>query len=191
MFIASKLWCTDTLILMCGSMPDSLAREAEPRNPSGNGETAGHGRMFQVRLSHVYGRLQFWHQAFSNPTQRRHPPAVNQVEMNPPWQKRKLRDFSNERNSVYRAPQCNNAGLDYTVLEDLAAAKGKTLPQKLRQINLIMFMQIILKSIAQQGASVTPTSFNMERMKLNLDIFVWELSEDETNKKKQIPQRRL
>ncbi|KAM1238823.1 hypothetical protein TB2_039462 [Malus domestica] len=152
-------------------MPDSLAREAEPRNPSGNGETAGHGRMFQVRLSHVYGRLQFWHQAFSNPTQRRHPPAVNQVEMNPPWQKRKLRDFSNERNSVYRAPQCNNAGLDYTVLEDLAAAKGKTLPQ--------------------QGASVTPTSFNMERMKLNLDIFVWELSEDETNKKKQIPQRRL
>lgn len=81
------------------SMPDSLAREAEPRNPSGNGDTAGHGRMFQVRLSHVYGRLQFWHQAFSNPTQRRRPPAVNQVEMNPPWRQRKLRDFSNERNS--------------------------------------------------------------------------------------------
>lgn len=52
-------------------------------------------------------------------------------------------------------------------------------------------MQITLKSIAQQGASVIPTSFNMVRMKQNLDIFVWELNEDETNKNRQIPQRRL
>lgn len=52
-------------------------------------------------------------------------------------------------------------------------------------------MQIILRSIFQQGASAIPKTFNKERMKPNLDIFDWELSEDEMNKIKQIPQRRL
>ncbi|KAI5330601.1 hypothetical protein L3X38_029999 [Prunus dulcis] len=34
-------------------------------------------------------------------------------------------------------------------------------------------------------------SFNKERMKQNLEIFYWELGEDEMNKINQIPQRRL
>ncbi|KAM0983115.1 hypothetical protein ACFX2J_015823 [Malus domestica] len=116
------------------------------------------------------------------------PPAVNQVEMNPSWQQGKLRDFCKEKGihvtawsplGLYGTPQLNNAGIDYSVLEDLAAAKGRTVPQ------------IILRSIVQQGASAVPRTFNKERMKPNLDIFDWELNEDEMNKIKQIPQRRL
>lgn len=52
-------------------------------------------------------------------------------------------------------------------------------------------MQIILISIVQQRASAVPKTFNKERMKPNLDIVDWELSEDEMNKIKRIPQRRL
>lgn len=52
-------------------------------------------------------------------------------------------------------------------------------------------MQIILISIVQQRASAVPKTFNKERMKPNFDIVDWELSEDEMNKIKRIPQRRL
>ncbi|PQQ15427.1 hypothetical protein Pyn_28820 [Prunus yedoensis var. nudiflora] len=50
---------------------------------------------------------------------------------------------------------------------------------------------IILRSIIQQGPSAVPRSFNKERMKQNLEIFDWELGEDEMNKINQIPHRRL
>ncbi|XP_068307615.1 methylecgonone reductase-like [Pyrus communis] len=93
------------------------------------------------------------------------PPTVNQVEMNPSWQQGKLRDFCKERDS------CDCV--------------------KLGQINLVVFMHIILRSIVQQRASAVPKTFNKERMKPNLDIADWELSEDEMNKIKRIPQRRL
>ncbi|KAH0976095.1 hypothetical protein GBA52_017994 [Prunus armeniaca] len=72
---------------------------------------------------------------------------------------------------VYGASSsATNTGIDYyTIIEDLAAAKGKTLPQ-----------------IHHPAGS-----FNKERMKQNLEIFDWELGEYEMNKINQIPQRRL
>ncbi|PQM39266.1 hypothetical protein Pyn_34065 [Prunus yedoensis var. nudiflora] len=77
-------------------------------------------------------------------------------------------------------PRLPNTGIDYyTIIEDLAAAKGKAVPQ------------ILLRSIIQQGPSAVPRSFNKERMKQNLEIFDWELGEDEMNKINQIPHRRL
>ena len=42
----------------------------------------------------------------------------------------------------------------------------------------------------QQGVSILVKSFNKERMKENLQIFDWELSDDELAKIGQIPQRR-
>ncbi|KAL6281747.1 hypothetical protein ACE6H2_018628 [Prunus campanulata] len=79
---------------------------------------------------------------------------------------------------------CTDASQSYSPFPqhhtpDLAAAKGKTEPQ------------IILRSIIQQGPSAAPRSFNKERMKQNLEIFDWELGEDEMNKINQIPHRRL
>ena len=51
-------------------------------------------------------------------------------------------------------------------------------------------MQVALRWVYQEGASIIVKSFNKERMNENLQIFDWELSEDEVAKIKQIPQRR-
>lgn len=50
--------------------------------------------------------------------------------------------------------------------------------------------QVSLRWIYQQGVSVLVKSYNKERMKANLEIFDWELSEEELQKISQIPQRR-
>lgn len=52
-------------------------------------------------------------------------------------------------------------------------------------------MQIALRWIYEQGAIAIAKSFNKERMKQNLDIFDWELSQEESQKFSQIPQRRM
>ena len=51
-------------------------------------------------------------------------------------------------------------------------------------------MQIALRWIYEQGVCVIVKSFNKERMKQNLEIFDWELSQEESDKISQIPQRR-
>ncbi|XP_062027069.1 protein REDOX 2-like isoform X1 [Rosa rugosa] len=118
------------------------------------------------------------------------PPAVNQVEMNPSWQQGNLRDFCKGKGihvtawsplGFYGATSwAPKPWIDYAIIKDIAAAKGKSVPQ------------VILRSIIQQGeVSAISRSFNKERMKDNAQIFDWELSEDEMNKIKEIPQRRL
>ncbi|KAK6252156.1 hypothetical protein QUC31_013876 [Theobroma cacao] len=77
------------------------------------------------------------------------PPAVNQVEMNPLWQQKKLREF------------CKARGI-----------------------------QISLRWLYEQEVSSVAKSFNKERMKQNLDIFDWSLTEEESNKISQLPQRK-
>ena len=47
-----------------------------------------------------------------------------------------------------------------------------------------------MRWILQQGVSPIVKSFNKERMKTNLEIIDWELSEDDLNKIKLVPQRR-
>ena len=42
----------------------------------------------------------------------------------------------------------------------------------------------------EQGVSFVPKSFNKDRMKQNLDIFDWSLTEEELNKISKLPQRR-
>ncbi|XVE91873.1 hypothetical protein REPUB_Repub01dG0048800 [Reevesia pubescens] len=79
------------------------------------------------------------------------PPAVNQLEMNPLWQQKKL---------------------------NIAKAKGKTTAQ------------ISLRWLYEQGVSSVAKSFNKERMRENLDIFDCSLTEDESNKIGQLPQRK-
>ncbi|KAI7748564.1 hypothetical protein M8C21_000103 [Ambrosia artemisiifolia] len=50
--------------------------------------------------------------------------------------------------------------------------------------------QISLRWLYEQGVSIAVKSFNTERMKQNLDIFDWSLTQDELNKIEQIPQQR-
>jgi len=54
-----------------------------------------------------------------------------------------------------------------------------------------MVMQIALRWIYEEGAIAIVKSFNKERMKENLELFEWELSEEESQKFRDIPQLRM
>ncbi|KAF2318911.1 hypothetical protein GH714_011614 [Hevea brasiliensis] len=97
-------------------------------------------------------------------------PAVNQVEMNPLWQQKKLRDF------------CEKKGIHITAYSPLGA-KGTLWGKTLSWI-------VCLRWAFEQGVSVLVKSFNKERMKENLDIFEWKLSQDDLQKINQLPQRK-
>ncbi|XP_058183441.1 D-galacturonate reductase-like [Rhododendron vialii] len=115
------------------------------------------------------------------------PPAVNQVELNPFWRQKKLREFCKEKGihiTAYSPLGANgtrwgdNRIVGCDVLNEIAKAKGKTTAQ------------VSLRWVYEQGASMIPKSFNKERMRQNLDIFDWCLTEEESHKINQLPQRK-
>ncbi|KAH9794302.1 Deoxymugineic acid synthase 1 [Citrus sinensis] len=115
------------------------------------------------------------------------PPAVNQVELNPVWQQKKLRDFCEKKGIHITAYSPlgakgtiwgTNRVMECQMLKEIANAKGKSVAQ------------VSLRWVYQQGVSLVVKSFNKERMKENLDIFYWELSAEELQKIEQIPQYR-
>ncbi|CAH1430075.1 unnamed protein product [Lactuca virosa] len=117
------------------------------------------------------------------------PPAVNQVEMNPRWQQKKLTKFCKENSILVTAYSPlgafgnkawgDNHVMECDVLQEIAKSNGKTVAQ------------ISLRWLYEQGVSIAVKSFNTERMKQNLDIFGWSLTEEELEKIDQIPQHRL
>ncbi|KAG2707627.1 hypothetical protein I3843_05G143800 [Carya illinoinensis] len=115
------------------------------------------------------------------------PPAVNQVEMNPRWHQKKLREFCKANDihiTAYTPLGANgtkwgdNRIIDCDVLGDIAKAKGKTTAQ------------ISLRWVYEQGVSFVAKSFNKERMKENMQIFDWCLTEEDSNKINQLPQHK-
>ncbi|KAM0952836.1 putative aldo/keto reductase, aldo-keto reductase, NADP-dependent oxidoreductase [Dioscorea sansibarensis] len=115
------------------------------------------------------------------------PPSVNQVEMHPIWQQKKLMEFCKEKGIVmtaysplgaYGTSWGTNDVLDSPVLKQIASARGKTPAQ------------VSLKWLYQQGATIVMKSFKVERMKSNVDILDWELSAEELEKIRGIPQNR-
>ncbi|XP_058079260.1 non-functional NADPH-dependent codeinone reductase 2-like [Magnolia sinica] len=115
------------------------------------------------------------------------PPAVNQVEMNPTWQQSKLREFCKEHGvhlsawsplGANGAPWGSLAVMESPILKQIASTRGKTIAQ------------VSLRWLHEQGVSVVVKSFNKERMKENLQIFDWELSEQDLQEISQISQRR-
>lgn len=116
------------------------------------------------------------------------PPAVNQVELNPLWQQKKLREFCKANGILLTAYAPlgakgtiwgSNRVLECELLKEIAREKGKTVAQ------------ICLRWAYEQGISIVVKSFNKYRMKNNLEIFNWSLSEDEVNKINEIPQSRF
>ncbi|XP_071686420.1 D-galacturonate reductase-like [Rutidosis leptorrhynchoides] len=116
------------------------------------------------------------------------PPAVNQVKMNPLWQQKKLNKFCKENSILVTAYSPlgavgNNAWghnrvMECDILKDIAKSKGKTVAQ------------VSLRWLYEQGVSIAVKSFNTERMKQNVDIFDWSLTDEELNKIDKIPQHR-
>ncbi|KAI3467939.1 hypothetical protein Pfo_024602 [Paulownia fortunei] len=115
------------------------------------------------------------------------PPALNQVEMNPLWQQKQLREFCTAKGvhiTAYSPLGANNTKwgdnriVESDVLANIAKAKGKTTAQ------------VALRWAYEQGVSIVTKSFNKERMKENLQIFDWALSADDLEKISQLPQRK-
>ncbi|XP_010265124.1 PREDICTED: non-functional NADPH-dependent codeinone reductase 2-like [Nelumbo nucifera] len=114
------------------------------------------------------------------------PPAVNQVEMHPVWQQKKLRDFCKEKGihvSAYSPLGAKEWGFDVVLgnelLNEIAQAKGKSVAQ------------IALRWGHEQGVTLIPKSFNKGRLKQNFEIFDWQLTEEELQKIASIPQKRI
>ncbi|XP_027096743.1 D-galacturonate reductase [Coffea arabica] len=115
------------------------------------------------------------------------PPAVNQVELNPTWQQKELREFCKAKGfeiTAYSPLGANNTKwgdnrvMDSDVLAEIAKSRGKTVAQ------------VALRWVYEQGVSLVTKSYNKERMKQNLQIFDWSLSGEELEKISQIPQRK-
>ncbi|KAL5552803.1 hypothetical protein UlMin_040204 [Ulmus minor] len=116
------------------------------------------------------------------------PPSVNQVEMSPVWQQKKLREFCRANNIIVTAfsplgakgsSWGTNQVMENQVLNDIAKARGKTLAQ------------VCLRWVYEVGATLVAKSYNKERLKQNLQIFDWALSEDDLQKISQIPQHKM
>ncbi|XP_060185434.1 D-galacturonate reductase-like [Lycium barbarum] len=115
------------------------------------------------------------------------PPAVNQVEMNPIWQQKELREFCKAKGihiTAYSPLGANNTFwgdnrvVECDVLTQIAKSKGKTTAQ------------VALRWVYEQEVSLVTKSFNKERMKENLQIFDWSLSEQDLQKISELPQHR-
>ncbi|KAL5552802.1 hypothetical protein UlMin_040203 [Ulmus minor] len=116
------------------------------------------------------------------------PPSVNQVEMSPIWQQKKLREFCRANKIIVTAfsplgakgsSWGTNRVMENQVLNDIAKARGKTLAQ------------VCLRWVYEVGATLVAKSYNKERLKQNLQMFDWALSEDDLQKISQIRQHKM
>ncbi|TVU14321.1 hypothetical protein EJB05_37782, partial [Eragrostis curvula] len=114
------------------------------------------------------------------------PPMVNQVELNPTWQQKKLIEFCKDRGihvTAYsplggQSISKINPVLQSEVLEEIAKDRGKSVAQ------------ISLRWIYEQGVSMVVKSLKSERLKENMEIFDWDLSDEDRAKISQIPQHK-
>ncbi len=98
-------------------------------------------------------------------------PSVNQVEWNPYFQQKELTELMKENNVAIESwgplGQGNKDLLTDPVITEIAKAHGKD------------NAQIILRFAIQEGVIVFPRSTKPERIKSNMNIFDFELTENE------------
>ncbi len=101
-------------------------------------------------------------------------PAVNLVEYNPYVQQKELHQAMKDAGVVLQSwgplGQGNRELLNESVITDIAAKYGKDAGQ------------IILRFELQEGVVVFPKSTKPERMKSNMELFDFELTEEEMNR---------
>ncbi|XP_057823337.1 NADPH-dependent aldo-keto reductase, chloroplastic isoform X1 [Cryptomeria japonica] len=116
------------------------------------------------------------------------PPAVDQVEMHPQWQQKKLRDYCNKHSIHVSAwsplgapntPWGSNEVIDNPLILEIAQKHGKTRAQ------------VILRWGIEQGVSVLPKSYNTGRITENFQIFDWSLTPDDHDMISKLEQRKL
>nr|ACN33799.1 unknown [Zea mays] len=106
--------------------------------------------------------------------------------MNPIWQQKRLAEFCKDKGihlTAYsplagQSTSKVNPVMQSEVLQEVAKARGKSVAQ------------ISLRWIYEQGASVVVKSFGRDRLKENVEIFDWELTNEDRRKISQIPQHK-
>ena len=97
-------------------------------------------------------------------------PAVNQIELHPMITQREIRDYCTARNIIIESYSPIMRGgeiLENEVISNLAQQYGKTPAQ------------IVLRWHVQHGFVVIPKSVNQKRLQENIDLFDFELSNDD------------
>lgn len=96
-------------------------------------------------------------------------PVLNQVELHPGFSQKQLRDFHAEHGIITEAwmPIARGKLVEEPAIVEIAEAAGKSVSQ------------IALRWEYQLGVSVVPKSGNPQRQVENIDIFDFELSEDQ------------
>lgn len=98
-------------------------------------------------------------------------PSVNQVEFNPYYQQKEIREIM-EKAGVYLEAwgplgRGNKEMFDDPIIKKIAEAHGKDVGQ------------VILRFEIQEGAIIFPKSVKPERIKSNMEIFDFQLTEEE------------
>ncbi|RLM75083.1 NAD(P)H-dependent oxidoreductase [Panicum miliaceum] len=128
------------------------------------------------------------------------PPAVNQVELNVAWRQEKLREVC-AKNSVvvtaisplgaFRAAWGSNAVMESGALRESPTGEARWLLSPYSYVYLkLKGLELALRWLHEQGFSFVARSFNMERLKQNVELFDWELGEDDKELIMKIPQQR-
>ncbi|KEH16024.1 putative 6'-deoxychalcone synthase [Medicago truncatula] len=116
------------------------------------------------------------------------PPSVNQVEMNPVWHQKKLKEYCEAKGIIITAfsplgakgaSWGSNEVMDSEILKQIAEEHGKNIAQ------------VCLRWLYEQGVTMAVKSYNKERMKQNMEIFDWSLAKDDHEKIDQIKQIRV
>ncbi|WVZ83920.1 hypothetical protein U9M48_031015 [Paspalum notatum var. saurae] len=215
LFVTSKLWVKDAHpARVLPALRDALARlrldyldlflvHWPVAVAVDDGDTTGSGKLVEFDMEGVWRAMEECHRLglarsigvsnFSAAKMERLlalaavPPAVNQVEMNVAWRQEKVREVCARNGVVVTAfsplgasgsAWGSNAVMESAVLQDVAARRGKTVAQ------------VALRWLHEQGACFVAKSYNRDRLKQNMEIFDWELTEEDKAMISQIPQRR-
>ncbi|BHF66678.1 hypothetical protein SprV_0200970000 [Sparganum proliferum] len=104
------------------------------------------------------------------------PPAVNQIEVSVNWPNQKLIDY------------CQSKGIQITgyapfgspaIMKHVPSPLADEYVRKIADAHWKTPAQVLLRHAIQRGISVVASSVNAERIKTNLDIFDFALSEEE------------
>ncbi|MBA0669718.1 hypothetical protein Goklo_029227 [Gossypium klotzschianum] len=163
LFITSKLWCTqaygDLVLPALKTSLHSVWAAMEDCQRLGLTKSIGLSNFTCKKVADVLSIAKI-------------PPVVNQVELNPLWQQKKLKDF------------CHGNGILLQAYSPLGAVGTKW------GSNRVMECEVCLRWAYEEGVILIVKSFNAERMKQNLEIMDWSLSEDELKMIQHIPQSR-
>ncbi len=96
-------------------------------------------------------------------------PVVNQIELHPKYQQRDVRDYHQQHNIAIEcySPLGSGAVLKDQTISEIASKHGKSVSQ------------VILRWHLDQGLIVIPKSTHAERIRENIDVFGFELDDED------------